>query len=517
MHKRASSIGIAILFISLFFIIVLLPIILILVESLFLKNAFLPALFFNARQISLLKNSLFISAGVLVFSLFVGIPYAFFVARTDIAFKKFFFITSLIPFFLPPNITVIGWLKLLRPSGLNLQFSIYGIGGVIFILGLSFFPVITLLTVSGLSSFDSRLEEAAELTCSKLKVIRCITLPLLAPYIFSGSVLVFVFALSNYGVPDLLRVNTYPMEIFVQFSAFYNTPKAVLLAFPLMCITLVLILLQRHFMGRKSYVTISSYHHDKHKLVLLKGTKYIAVIFCVLIFLCSALIPVGMLIIGAGPLDSYYFAFKTAFNQIFNSIFFSVVSATLICVLSFPLSYLIQRARKRTALFTDIISVIPFAIPASIFGVALIKFWNRPVLGFIYQTSIIIIIGYVARFSAFAVRVIESNIAQVHNNLEEYSDLVCKSWTKKIQKIIIPLSWPGIIAAWILCFSLSVGELGTTLLVSPAGEATLPIRIYTLMHYGAHELVCSLCVILILIIFLPLMLIFIANKIMNRK
>ena len=42
-----------------------------------------------------------------------------------------------------------------------------------------------------------------------------------------------------------------------------------------------------------------------------------------------------------------------------------------------------------------------------------------------------------------------------------------------------------------------MGELATTLLVIPAGEATLAIRIYTLMHYGAHKLVCALCVILI--------------------
>ncbi len=178
---------------------------------------------------------------------------------------------------------------------------------------------------------------------------------------------------------------------------------------------------------------------------------------------------------------------------------------------------MIQRASKKTAVFIDVISVIPFAVPASIFGIALIKFWNHSATAVIYQTSIIVIIGYIARFSAFGVRTMESNIAQIHKNLEEYADLICGSWVKKFQKIIIPLSWPGILAAWGICFSLSMGELGTTLLVTPAGEATLPIRIYTLMHYGAHKLVCSLCVILIVIIFLPLLGLLIANRIIRGR
>jgi iron(III) transport system permease protein len=49
-----------------------------------------------------------------------------------------------------------------------------------------------------------------------------------------------------------------------------------------------------------------------------------------------------------------------------------------------------------------------------------------------------------------------------------------------------------------------MGELGTTLLVYPSGCDTLPIRIFTLMHYGPESLVAALCVILIAVTILPL-------------
>jgi iron(III) transport system permease protein len=48
-------------------------------------------------------------------------------------------------------------------------------------------------------------------------------------------------------------------------------------------------------------------------------------------------------------------------------------------------------------------------------------------------------------------------------------------------------------------FILSVGELGTTLLVIPPGRETIVIKIYNLMHYGAEQMVAALCVILIVI------------------
>ena len=43
----------------------------------------------------------------------------------------------------------------------------------------------------------------------------------------------------------------------------------------------------------------------------------------------------------------------------------------------------------------------------------------------------------------------------------------------------------GIVGAWLMAFVLAFGELGVSILVAPPGEATLPIRIYTIHRQRA--------------------------------
>ena len=62
-----------------------------------------------------------------------------------------------------------------------------------------------------------------------------------------------------------------------------------------------------------------------------------------------------------------------------------------------------------------------------------------------------------------------------------------------------PLCLPGLVAGWSIAFILCMGELGTTLLVIPPGMGTLSLKIYTLMHYGASQMVAALSYILICI------------------
>ena len=62
----------------------------------------------------------------------------------------------------------------------------------------------------------------------------------------------------------------------------------------------------------------------------------------------------------------------------------------------------------------------------------------------------------------------------------------------------------GIVAAWLVTFILTVGELGTTVLVAPPGESTLPVRIYTLIANTPSSEVAALALMEVGIIFVPL-------------
>lgn len=451
---------------------------------------------FDERHLSLAKNSLGLAAGTTCFSLMIGAPLAFLISRTNLWGKKLFRILYLIPILIPPYIHAIVWSHLNSLMKQSLSLDIHNLGGAVFVLTLAFYPFVTLMTLSGIKSIDRNLEEASLLCHGASYTIKRITLPLITPHIFSVAIFIFIFSIIDFGVPDILRVNVYPVEIFIQFSAFYDERTAIFLSFPLVSITLILLLLQKWHMGRRSYVNLTAearegitYHLGKIGPVVL--------VACLIVFSLSALIPLAVLIKKAGLLLNYIRVFSASIDQIIYSMILAASGGLLILFLSFFVSYFIERSKSKAVITLELASLIPFAIPATAVGIGLIKVWNRPIADFVYGSPLIIILGYMAHFMPFAIRTISSGIKQISPNLEEIGFLSTNSWTKVIGRIVMPLSMPSLMAGFFIVFILSLGELGTTLLVIPPGRETIPIKIYNLMHYGADQMVAALCVILI--------------------
>lgn len=504
---------------AIFAVVALLPVLWIIVDSLILDGGLslksYGGLLSENRQINLFKNSLILALGTVSLSLFFGVPLAFLIARTDLYLKRYLKYLYLVPLIIPPYINATAWIFLLGTKGhLNLIieklllidgpfFTIYGMKGAILVLGLSYFPIITILTVSGLSSMDRGLEEAGMLNSTRLRVLRKITLPLIMPNILAGTIFVLIFSISDYGVPALLRLNVYPVEIFAQFSAFYNSKGAVALSLPIILVTFFLIWLQRQYMKDRTYITLGTSTRIPRPFNL-GYWRIPASAFAAFIILLSVVIPISILIIESGSFMAYKVAFKTAHKQILTSLILALTAATLATILSFFISYILEKTKWQGKGLIDLLSFVPFAVPAAILGIGLIKVWNRPAADLIYGSSVIVIFVYIARFSPFTIRSISANFKQINTNLEEAAIISHASWTKRTVKILMPLARPGLLAGWIITFIFCMGELGATLLVVPPGKATLSIRIYTLMHYGAGNLVACLSLILIAITLIPI-------------
>jgi len=471
----------------------------------------------------LLGNSLSIAFFTSLFACSIGVPLAFLVGRTDIPGKTFFLCLLLIPLVIPTYVCALSWIHLLGEQGVisllfkrifslnEAPFNIYGMGGTISVLTLSFYPFVTLLTLSGLYSLDNRLEEAALLSRKTWGVIRGISFPLVAPYVAAGAFFVFILSLCNYGVPDLLRVKTYPVEVFVQFSAFFNSKAAAALSVPLVAAGLMIIWLLIRIMQGRSYVTLRS--GSKTTIPFNLGSyKIHAVSFVFIILFFSVVLPLGDLIATAGSYQSYLKAWESAHSQIIFSLGIALLSATLIVVISFPLAYVIERSSRKWKRMIDFLTMIPIAVPGTVLGIGLIRVWNQPWLNCVYGTAGILLIGLTVRFLPFTLRVVSSSMKQVHPHLEEAALQTSGSFLHRIRYVMAPLVKPGMLAGWYIAFVLILGELGTSLLVVPPGSATLTMRIYTLLHYGAGKLVAALCIILILIALAPTPLLFLMGR-----
>lgn len=468
----------------------------------------LDDLFLNKSQLDLLVNSLAIGCGATLLSILMGVPFAFLCDRTAFFGLRFFKWLYLIPILIPPYIHAIVWSDLLATNGAVNHFFLDTIGflsspidinsqlGVIVILALAYFPFITVMTMSGLRGLDKRYEEASQVQHSDLQTVLRITLSLVSPYIISGAIFVFIFSIIDFGVADFLRVRVYPVDIFIQYSALYDEQAAVLLAIPLLVITAVFIGIQLKIMKGKAFFNLpdSNNQHQKYDSRML---QVFAFLFCFIVITLSVGVPIVSLI---NMLDSFSDLMSTAsssFEQFIVSFTTAATGSITMVLLAFVIAHSMLKASGRNKLIMEYATQLPLAIPPILLGIGLVKAWNRPVTDWVYSSSFIIVLGYIAHFLPFAIRIIYSNLRQINPVLEEAGALCQQSQLIVVRRIVLPLAANGIFIGFFITFILALGELGTSLLIMPPGLSTLPIKIYNYLHYGALASVASLCLLLL--------------------
>jgi ABC-type Fe3+ transport system permease subunit len=147
---------------------------------------------------------------------------------------------------------------------------------------------------------------------------------------------------------------------------------------------------------------------------------------------------------------------------------------------------------------------VVFAVPSTIVGVGLIGLWNRPgLLGTLYGTDAMFILGYVARFVPVAALVIAAAARYVPASHEEAASISGAGWLRTMTRIVVPQIRLGLVTAWVIAFVLSFGELGVSILIAPPGEATLPIRIYTIVANSPPSHVAALALLQISVSLVP--------------
>jgi len=449
----------------------------------------------SARQWALLARSLKVALATTAVSLGLGVPVGFLLARTDLWARRQFAWLCALPLLIPPYIHAIAWQHL--GTALNRAAVVNAVGGVVWVLALAYFPFVALLAASGLRGIDRHLEEASLLHQSAAQTIFRITLPLALPYICSGAVLVFIFSLIDFTVPDILRVNVYPIEIFIEYSALYHERTAILMTLPLVALTLALLTAQKWYFGDRSVVQSGGSAPYVYSL----GAQHLpAAAYCASVIALAAGTPLAVLIRTAGGWANYVEALRHSYESLGYSLALSAAGALATVVIAFFLVYAIVRHPSRWSRVLYWCTLVPLAIPATATGIGLIVVWNHAWGQLVYGTSAIVVIAYAARFIPFAVVALEAGLRQIPAQLEEAAMCVTPSWVRVARQILVPLLRPHLLASLCLVAIFSFGDLATTLLVLPPGRETLPMRMYNLMHYGAHQLVAALCLVVIGII-----------------
>ncbi len=480
-----------------------------------LSFAFYLDLLASRYQWQLLGNSIVLASLTALTAIAIGLPLGILLAKTDLPIRRVLAVLFTVPLLIPPYITAFSWFHLLGREGLlsdwlgqavAVQTSewFFGLPGCVLVLASSFLPVVMLLTAAFVRTVHPRLEEAARLVTGWRRVLTGITFRLIAPGVLLGFLLVFLLALGNFDVPMFLRYDVYAVESFTQFAAFYNAEAATAAAVPLALIALVVLAVERRFLRESTYQLKPV--GSSHDSVVLHLGRFRSLLLFFAVGLCFLLVilPLLVLVRQSGSLDTYREAFTWAGDALFRSLIYAAIGATVLTLVGFFTGYMI---RNRTLSFwrsIDSMTVILFAMPSTVIGIGLVMLWNRPAAGIIYGTPLIIILGYLAKYSALTSRTSLSALTQISPSVEEAARMAGAGWFRSVRQIIAPLMRRGLVAAWLIGYLFCLRDTGLTMMVYPAGNDTLPVRTFTLMANGPPPLIASLCVLMVTATLLPL-------------
>jgi putrescine transport system permease protein len=204
-------------------------------------------------------KSLAVAGTSSVFCLLLGYPMALAIARAEERWRSLLLLLVMLPFWTGFLLRVTAWIGLMRDDGwINLVLGLVGIPPVKLLytdaamyIGITYayLPFMILPLYARLSKRDPALEEAAaDLGASPWTIFRTISLPLSAPGIVAGLALVFIPAVGEYVIPELLGgpgAQTIGRALWNEFFANRDWPMASTVATALLVFLLVPMVLLR--------------------------------------------------------------------------------------------------------------------------------------------------------------------------------------------------------------------------------------------------------------------------------
>ncbi len=456
----------------------LLPVVYVLTAPLSSGSIASKGMWLDARQQGLLWNTARLGVGTALLATAIGAPLGFALARIAVRGKALLRVALAAPVLLPPYVAALAWTYLGSSRDLFSTWT-YSLPAAIVVLSLVYYPLSMLATEVALRRIDGRLEEAAWLTAPPWLVLRRITFPLAAPSVLAAALVIFVLSVSEFGVPGLLRVRVYTTEVFTAFAALYDFSRAMLLAVPLLVLCLIVAVVAVALAGER---LVSTRRGSGTRPPLLDGWRRPAQAAAIATVAIALGIPLMVLVREALGAESLRVVLEGSGRAIANSLVLATIGATAVVSLALWLGYARARADGRMGQLADVMFVVAFAVPSTIVGVGLIGVWNRPgLVGTVYGTDVMFLLGYLARFVPVAALAIAATTRYVPVSHEEAAAVSGAGWLRTMTRIVVPQIRLGLLTAWVIAFVLAFGELGVSVLIAPPGEATLPIRIYTII------------------------------------
>lgn len=483
------------------------------------------------RYINALVNSLLLGLASATLAVILAVPMAWAVSRTDMPGKGLTWATVLGAFILPPYLSAIGWILLAGPNagfvnrfwrdltGLDAPlFNVYSFEGMTLVIALNSFPLVFIFVKAALDLVSSEMEDAANIlgagTCTAM---RRISIPLVLPAILGGFILVFLEAISLFGVPAILgipaRINVVTTQLWQFFEWPVRVEVAAAYAMPLLMITAGLIAVQKLVLARKGFVSQTGKGGERRPIQL-GPWRWVLFAWCAGVGLLAVAMPLFVLAQasfakawGRGfafdnlTLANYrllLFEHEMAMQSVWNTVWFSAAAATIAVVLALLIAYIVNRRLVRFGDALAFVAMAPFVIPGIVMAIGFYAAYAAPPLA-LYGTAALIILAFAARFLPIAYANAAAAIRAVHPEMEEAARILGSGRLHAVSRITAPLVRKALLGGWLIVFIVASRELSAAIFLVGPRTRTMAVLLYDMSEAGNFEVLAAFGGILLVI------------------
>ena len=444
-------------------------------------------------------NSLLLAALVGLTGTGLGFFFAFTAVRTNLgkAWGTILDAACLLPLISPPFTTAIAMIFSFGPRGLVTYhllgikgFTVYGLWSTLFSETLTFFPIGYLTLKPILAGIDPNVEDMAfSLGSSRWRVFRTVTLPLTVPGLANAFLLLFAASLADFATPLILAGNQFPVlptQAYLQITGLFDLKGGAVLSFVLLVPAMMVYLLQRYWVSRKSYVTITGKAGARTSmksvapwagrllLVACLAVAFLILYFYLLLFYASVVMALGAN--HQFTLVHYRVIFTEGLKAIRDTLVIAGAGMPLGGVFAILVGYLVAKKRFPGRQAMEVVSMINYALPGTIVGIAYLMAFNDPPIE-LTGTALIIVACYVFRYSPTGIRATVATLQQIDPSIEEASQGLGAGSGTTFRRITLPLILPAFFAGLGVVFIRSMTAISATIFLVSINWTLITVRI----------------------------------------
>ncbi|WP_127579867.1 ABC transporter permease [Paenibacillus koleovorans] len=511
-------------------------------------DLFAPIRTVTAKNLTgVFTNSLMLGVYVVALCTAFALPLAWIMAKSPLGKHRWLDVVLLIPFMTPPYIGSMGWilfmqprgyLEQLWPGGVWLSTRFFSLTGMVAIMALHLFPFLYLILRGAIEQVGGNKEEAAAVHgAGFFHAARRVLLPLIFASYAMGALLIFVKTLAEFGTPATFgrRIGYFVLTTEIQKSISswpIDFGKATSLASLLLLACLVLWYIQSVIVRRHSYNLVGG-KGSRGKLYLLHGWQqavawlYVGVLLLVAIgvpyfsIVSASLMKLrgnglawsNMTLQHYGKLLAWG---SPSMEALLNSFGLALFAASIAAAVGTWLALVIGRSKRIPQRITDMLSILPNNVPDIIMVVGLIMVWNSTWMPIkLYNTYGMVVLTYVIFFLPYTVQYVKARNGQLDDSLRHAGQVFGGRPVYIFRRVVLPLLVPGVLAGWMMTFTISFRELVASMLVLPPSMRTSATYIFAQFEQGQISLGMAMAVVSVGLTTLMLLLLTLTTT--NRK